>query len=32
VTTQAMPLGNVTHMTDDERARLGAWVAGGAQP
>jgi uncharacterized membrane protein len=32
VTTHAMPLGNVTHMTDDERARLGAWIAGGAQP
>jgi uncharacterized membrane protein len=32
VTTQAMPLGNVTHMTANERAQLGAWIDGGAQP
>jgi len=32
VATQAMPLGNVTHMTVAERAQLGAWVDGGAQP
>ena len=27
VATHAMPLGNVTHMTDAERATLGAWIA-----
>jgi uncharacterized membrane protein len=26
VQTDAMPLGNETHMTDEERARLGAWL------
>jgi uncharacterized membrane protein len=31
VATHAMPLGNVTHMTDGERAVLGAWVAAGAK-
>jgi uncharacterized membrane protein len=31
VQTHAMPLGNVTHMTDDERAALGAWIAAGAK-
>jgi uncharacterized membrane protein len=31
VRTHAMPLGNVTHMTDDERAALGAWIAAGAK-
>ncbi|HTW84050.1 MAG TPA: urate hydroxylase PuuD [Candidatus Sulfotelmatobacter sp.] len=30
VTTHAMPLGNVTHITDAERATLGAWIAAGA--
>jgi mono/diheme cytochrome c family protein len=30
VTSHAMPLANMTHMTDQERARLGAWVAAGA--
>ena len=30
VATHAMPLGNVTHMTDAERATLGAWIASGA--
>jgi uncharacterized membrane protein len=30
VTTHAMPLGNVTHITDAERATLGAWIDGGA--
>jgi uncharacterized membrane protein len=30
VRTRAMPLGNLTHMTDAERAMLGAWVAAGA--
>ena len=30
VTTHAMPLGNVTHMTDAERAKLGAWITAGA--
>ncbi len=32
VQLKAMPLGNVTHMTDDERAKLAAWFQGGAQP
>jgi uncharacterized membrane protein len=27
VDTQIMPLGNLTHMTDDERALLGRWTA-----
>ncbi|HWC46138.1 MAG TPA: urate hydroxylase PuuD, partial [Casimicrobiaceae bacterium] len=30
VNTHAMPLGNLTAMTDDERAKLGAWLAAGA--
>lgn len=30
VTTRTMPLGNLTGMTDEERAQLGAWVAQGA--
>jgi len=30
VATHAMPLGNVTHMTDAERATLGAWITAGA--
>jgi uncharacterized membrane protein len=30
VTTHAMPLGNITHMTDAERATIGAWIAAGA--
>ena len=30
VLTRAMPLGNLTEMTDDERSRLGAWVGAGA--
>jgi uncharacterized membrane protein len=29
VTERAMPLGNETDMTDEERERLGAWAAGG---
>ena len=29
VDTQAMPLGNPTHMTAAERQRLGAWIAAG---
>jgi uncharacterized membrane protein len=28
VTERAMPLGNETDMTDDERQRLGAWAEG----
>ena len=28
VTERAMPLGNETDMTDDERQRFGAWAAG----
>jgi uncharacterized membrane protein len=30
VDTHAMPLGNLTGMTDDERARVAAWLAAGA--
>ena len=30
IATQAMPIGNLTKMTDDERALLGKWLAGGA--
>ena len=30
VASHTMPIGNVTHMTDAERAILGAWIAGGA--
>ena len=30
VTTQVMPLGNMTHMTDVERALIGTWVEQGA--
>ncbi len=29
VLTDAMPLGNLTGMTDEERARLGAWIKAG---
>ena len=29
VLTDAMPLGNETGMTDEERAKLGAWIQGG---
>ena len=31
VITKAMPLGNVTGMTDDERETLGAWIRQGAK-
>ncbi|HTJ95142.1 MAG TPA: urate hydroxylase PuuD [Pararobbsia sp.] len=31
VQLKAMPLGNITHITDDERAKLGAWFLAGAQ-
>jgi uncharacterized membrane protein len=31
VVLKAMPLGNVTHMTQDERDDLGAWIAEGAK-
>src|SRR5215467_5839393 len=31
VSTRAMPIGNLTGMTDAERSMLGAWVAAGAQ-
>jgi uncharacterized membrane protein len=31
VDSRAMPLGNVTGMTDAERAQLGAWIAAGAR-
>ena len=31
VTTHAMPLGNITHMTEPERATLGAWITEGAK-
>jgi uncharacterized membrane protein len=30
VDSEAMPLGNPTHMTRAERDRLGAWIAAGA--
>ena len=30
VATRAMPIGNLTGMTDDERATVAAWLAGGA--
>lgn len=32
VQTRTMPLGNLTGMTDQERAFLGAWIAQGADP
>jgi uncharacterized membrane protein len=31
VVTRAMPIGNLTQMTDAERAMLAAWIAAGAQ-
>ncbi len=31
VASHAMPLGNLTHMTDAERAQLGAWIRAGAK-
>lgn len=31
VASRAMPLGNLTRMTDDERVRLGAWIDAGAR-
>ncbi len=31
VSTRTMPLGNLTGMTDEERATLGAWIAQGAK-
>ena len=31
VLTRAMPIGNLTGMTDDERRMLGAWIAAGAR-
>ena len=31
VATHAMPLGNLTNMTDAERATLGAWIDSGAK-
>jgi uncharacterized membrane protein len=31
VATRAMPLGNLTRMTDAERAEFGAWVTQGAK-
>ena len=31
VATKAMPIGNLTAMTDDERRALGAWIAAGAK-
>jgi uncharacterized membrane protein len=30
VVTRIMPLGNVTHITDYERAEVAAWIAAGA--
>jgi uncharacterized membrane protein len=29
IQTHAMPIGNLTQMTDAERARLAAWISGG---
>jgi uncharacterized membrane protein len=31
VKTHAMPLGNVTEITDEERSALGSWIAGGSK-
>ena len=31
VRTKAMPLGNITEITDDERARIAAWISAGAK-
>jgi uncharacterized membrane protein len=31
VETTSMPLGNETHITDAERAQLGAWIKAGAK-
>jgi uncharacterized membrane protein len=31
VMTHTMPLGNITRITDDERAVLGGWIAAGAR-
>ena len=31
IATQAMPLGNLTQMTDNERALIGHWLADGAK-
>nr|WP_218918819.1 hypothetical protein [Lacunisphaera limnophila] len=31
VVTRLMPLGNTTHMTDEERAVIAAWVKAGAK-
>lgn len=31
VDSEYMPLGNITHMTQEERSRLGAWVSQGAK-
>jgi uncharacterized membrane protein len=30
VVTKAMPIGNLTNITEDERAKVGAWFAAGA--
>jgi len=30
VVTRIMPLGNLTHITDEERAVIAAWVVAGA--
>jgi uncharacterized membrane protein len=31
VRLRAMPMGNITNLTEDERALIAAWVEGGAQ-
>jgi uncharacterized membrane protein len=31
VTARAMPLGNITHITDEERGKIAAWVNAGAK-
>jgi uncharacterized membrane protein len=30
IASHAMPIGNITHITEAERAKLGAWIAAGA--
>jgi uncharacterized membrane protein len=30
VASHAMPIGNITHITDAERATLGRWIGAGA--
>ena len=32
IVTRIMPLGNVTNITEQERAVIAAWIKGGAKP